>query len=276
MPRQNQPAAPTPWQLAKPEIFAGLVEPMRLRGFERSGNRLLRHRRPFIDVVELRSKYGIGVWIKAGSVPIQLGIVEPTELDCVLRISSPAEFPIPNGPAGLERFILTELVPFVLRLADSWFARFESIGDAVQLLQTDLTSVATFNNPSPAFSQALALLQRLEPLDPSRTCSNCGAFSPNRDNPCACAVGFTSTCNPPNPDPDIEVWLEPPTDTSLAQAIQSLRMLAPDLREMPLSQLTQRLRESGRWSLGVHHPTDARGIQDRARVLGLRVRLRAV
>lgn len=157
MPSQRQKHPPTPWQTAKPLIQAALGSALLRRGFATPGMTMWRRRGEFLDVVQLRSKYGLGCHGYFGCHPADLG-EPPGESSCIFRTSLAGEFRVPADVALVSSFIERELLPQVLHVVDTWFPRFASLEAAVFCLENHTDEVSISNKHSPAYDDALVAL----------------------------------------------------------------------------------------------------------------------
>lgn len=156
MPARRAKRAPTPWQRAKPFIEAALGSALGARGFGSPAEAMTfwRRRGTFIDVVQLRSKYGTACNVYFGCHPAGVREALPSEVHCMFRTSADKEFSLPTEEAAIRSFVECELVPSVSRVVDTWFSGFSSLESALVMLENKTLEVACYRKGSPAYESA--------------------------------------------------------------------------------------------------------------------------
>lgn len=162
MPKQKRKFPPTPWQMAKPVILSAFTPAFLDRGFPDPGMTMWRRRGDFVDVVQLRSKYGTACDAYFGCHPIPPSAIatQPNESSCIFRTSSHHEFLLPLDLAAMTPFVHRELLPAVLQVVDTWFRQFSSLEAAALCLENRTYEVSLCNKHSPWYEEGLAELHR--------------------------------------------------------------------------------------------------------------------
>lgn len=157
MPARRDKQPPTLWQHAKPTIEASLGSVLAARGFGRPETAMTfwRRRRDFLDVVQLRSKYGSACRAYLGCHPLGVRESVPSEVQCIFRTSVPGEFEFPEDEVAIARFVRDELVPSVLCVVDAWFPRFASLERGLEMLESESREFDYYKKGSPVYQQAL-------------------------------------------------------------------------------------------------------------------------
>jgi len=156
MPSRRHKEPPTPWQGAKPAIATALASALGARGFGGPTKAMTfwRRRETFLDVVQLRSKYGVECYAHLGCHPIGVRESVRNEVACIFRTSASTIFQLPIEDAAIPSFVQRELVPAINRVVDKWFPLFSSLEDALDMLENQTLDVAYFNKGSPAYEDA--------------------------------------------------------------------------------------------------------------------------
>lgn len=146
---------PTAWRLARPSLEATLGLELAARGFSEPSVTMWRRRGEFVDVFQMRSKYGTSCSFALGCDLEDPAILQPSPWSCVFQHSMP-ELRIPVASSALADWVALEVRPTVLLAVDSWFPLVTSVEHAVHLLEVADHAVGAPKLQSPTGEKALA------------------------------------------------------------------------------------------------------------------------